>query len=136
MFEDFENWLSYYYIKLSTDLLTNIYLCWEFGLPSSTLLSISGHFKWFQKSNPLSQLTNLANMFWETPIPPPQKLFHFYGPVILKYSHCVDIRKRVLEYLQVFFFQNMFLHARRNIWGNLSWQLCSVNKKKVFILKY
>ena len=24
--------------------LTSIYLCWEFGLPTSTLLSISGHF--------------------------------------------------------------------------------------------
>ena len=34
MFEGFKNWLY----------ITNIYLCWEFALPSSTLLSVSEHF--------------------------------------------------------------------------------------------
>ena len=43
--------------------ITNIYLCWEFAVPNTTLLSISGHFKRFQLNDPLSQLTNMANIF-------------------------------------------------------------------------
>ena len=37
-----------------------------------SLLNISGHLKQFQLNHLLSQLTKLANIFWETPSPPPR----------------------------------------------------------------
>ena len=49
--------------RAGSTYLTNIYLYWEFALPRTTLLSVSGHFKRFQLHNLLSQLTNLANIF-------------------------------------------------------------------------
>ena len=49
--------------------LTNIYLCWEFALPTSTILSISRYFKRFQLNDLLSQ--PLLN-----PKPPP-RIFSF-----------------------------------------------------------
>ena len=68
--------------------LTNIYLCWEFALPTSSLLSISGHFKRFQLSYLPSHLIKLANIFYKRaapppppPPPPPSSFFCFYGPV-------------------------------------------------------
>ena len=50
--------------------LTNIYLCWKFALPSTTLISNSGHFKRFQLNDLLIQLINLVNIFWYTPSSP------------------------------------------------------------------
>ena len=53
--------------------LTNIYLCWEFALPTSTILNIYGHFKQFQLNYLPSHLSKLAKIFLETsshPVPP------------------------------------------------------------------
>ena len=43
--------------------LTNIYLCWEFALPTTTSLSFSGHFKRFQLNDILNKVTNFGNIF-------------------------------------------------------------------------
>ena len=63
--------------------LTNIDLYWEFALPSTTQLSIFGHFKRLQLNEILSQPTNLANIIWytpSTPLPLLKNFCHFYGP--------------------------------------------------------
>ena len=57
--------------------LRNVYLCWEFALPSFTLLSISVHFKQSQLNDFPSQPTKLVNIFLKTPSPP-QNFFYIY----------------------------------------------------------
>ena len=52
--------------------LTNIYLCWKFTLHTSTLLSISGHFKRFQLNHPPCQLTKFINVFCNELSAPPE----------------------------------------------------------------
>ena len=56
MFEDFTELTLHKY-------MTNIYLCWEFALLTSTLLSIFAYFKRFQLNNLLSQLPNWSTFF-------------------------------------------------------------------------
>ena len=56
MFEDFENWLY-----INTEQIS-IYVR-NLHYPPFTPLSISGHFKRFQRKELLSQLTKLAEIF-------------------------------------------------------------------------
>ena len=62
---DFENWLSII-----------LYLCWELALPTSTLLSISVHFRRFQLNHLPSQ--QLFYKFPATPRPPPSPEFFWF----------------------------------------------------------
>ena len=74
------------------EYLTNIYLSWEFALPSTTLLSISVHFKWFRLNDLLSQLINSDNIFILDKLPGLQNFFLFlrsccrYWEILIPFS--------------------------------------------------
>ena len=70
--------------------LKNISLSRKFTLHTSTLLSISGHFKRFQLNHPPSQVTKFVNsVFYE--LPAPAEFFSFLRACILPQFLTLDI---------------------------------------------
>ena len=79
--------------------LTNIYLYWEFALPTSTLLNILEHFKRFQLNNLLSQVTKLATFFDK--LPASQNLIFISTDLVVVKNFAICTRKHLYRSLSL-----------------------------------
>ena len=105
------------------EYLTNIYLSWEFALPSTTLLSISVHLMRFELNDLLGQLINLDNILDKLPGPPEffsflQACLHIKQVIILQ---CCPLSLHYCTFPKKAFHSPSVWARREYIW-KLNWK--------------